>query len=176
CIWTDWIDVSYPNYSDKNGGDNETFDNILEKDPSWECARVENISCRAEKFPDTPIEDLGQKVECSVDKGLLCKNSDQLIGGIIPMPVCLNYEISVCCTPNTPECLSPITTTTSTAPPSTTTSRVSRPPTTTRPSSTTSSTLTTTTSVPVTSTRPTSTEGPSTTTSTTQETTTTHPV
>ncbi|NXO00098.1 MUC5A protein, partial [Rhinopomastus cyanomelas] len=173
CIWTDWIDVSYPNYSDKNGGDNETFDNILEKDPSWECARVENISCRAEKFPDTPIEDLGQKVECSVDKGLLCKNSDQLIGGIIPMPVCLNYEISVCCTPNTPECLSPVT---STAPPSTTTSRVSRPPTTTRPSSTTSSTLTTTTSVPVTSTRPTSTEGPSTTTSTTQETTTTHPV
>ncbi|NWW69496.1 MUC2 protein, partial [Ifrita kowaldi] len=118
CIWTDWIDVSYPDGSDRNGGDYETFENILKKDPSWVCAKVENISCRAEKFPDISIADLGQKVECDVNVGLICNNNDQKIGGIIPMPVCLNYEISVCCTPNRPECL-PSTTSASTPSPTT---------------------------------------------------------
>ncbi|NWX25070.1 MUC2 protein, partial [Aegotheles bennettii] len=104
CVWTDWIDVSYPNSSDRNSGDYETFENIQKKNSSWVCAKAENISCRATKFPDIPIANLGQKVECDVNTGLVCNNSDQVIGGIIPMPVCLNYEISVCCVPNIPEC------------------------------------------------------------------------
>ncbi|NXL12796.1 MUC2 protein, partial [Mesembrinibis cayennensis] len=124
-IWTDWIDVSYPNSSDKNSGDYETFENILMKNPLWVCAKAENISCRAEKFPDIPIADLGQKVECNVNTGLICNNSDQHIGGTIPMPSCLNYEISVCCIPNIPECLPTTTVSTTTAPPSSTTSTVS---------------------------------------------------
>ncbi|NXW60792.1 MUC2 protein, partial [Eurystomus gularis] len=161
CIWTDWIDVSYPNASDKNGGDYETFENIVNAIPSWECAKVENISCRASKFPNVPIEALGQKVECSVDKGLVCKNKDQVIGGIIPMPVCINYEISVCCVPNIPECVENVTTSTTPASPSPTTSAVSSPPGTTTtarptpsqpPTSTTSSVPGTTTSVSVPST------------------------
>ncbi|XP_066408627.1 mucin-2 [Molothrus aeneus] len=146
CIWTDWIDVTYPDGSDRNGGDYETFENIYKKYPSWECAKVENISCRAEKFPSYSIADLGQKVECNVNVGLICNNKDQQIGGIIPMPVCLNYEISVCCTPNKPECLpipSTASTTTSTASP--TTSSVSPPVSTTAPTSTTVETHTTTT-------------------------------
>ncbi|NXQ92706.1 MUC2 protein, partial [Nyctibius grandis] len=123
CIWTDWIDVSYPNSSDRNSGDYETFENIQKKNSSWVCAKAENISCRAEKFPDVPIADLGQIVECDVNTGLICNNSQQHIGGIIPMPVCLNYEISVCCVPNTPECITSTTTsTTTTTPPSSTTS------------------------------------------------------
>ncbi|NWQ86396.1 MUC2 protein, partial [Burhinus bistriatus] len=156
CEWTDWIDVSYPNSSDRNSGDYETFENILTNDPSWVCAKVENISCRAEKFPDIPIKDLGQKVECSVDTGLICNNRDQPIGGIIPMPVCLNYEISVCCTPNIPECITSTTTSTVSSPLVSTTSPISissGPPsstatTTMPPSSTTSSTLGTATTVP----------------------------
>ncbi|NXU21521.1 MUC2 protein, partial [Pardalotus punctatus] len=121
CIWTGWIDVSYPNSSDRNSGDYETFENIVKNNPSWVCEKVENISCRAAKFPTTPIADLGQKVECDVDVGLICNNKDQQIGGIIPMPVCLNYEINVCCTPNNPECLPTSTTmsTTTSIPPST---------------------------------------------------------
>ncbi|NXM37339.1 MUC2 protein, partial [Oxyruncus cristatus] len=107
CVWTDWIDVSYPDSSDRNSGDYETLENIQKNNSSWVCAKVENISCRAEKFPDIPIADLGQIVECNVNTGLICNNKDQQIGGIIPMPVCLNYEISVCCTPNRPECLPP---------------------------------------------------------------------
>ncbi|NXG26744.1 MUC2 protein, partial [Grallaria varia] len=115
CVWTDWIDVSYPDSSDRNGGDYETFDNIKKHNSSWDCVRAENISCRASKFPDIPIADLGQNVECNVNIGLTCNNSDQQIGGIIPMPVCLNYEISVCCTPNIPECV-PTTTQSTTTP------------------------------------------------------------
>ncbi|NXA98839.1 MUC2 protein, partial [Melanocharis versteri] len=158
CIWTPWIDVSYPDGSDRNSGDYETFENIFKNNPSWECAKVENISCRAQKFPSISIADLGQKVECNVNVGLICNNKDQQIGGIIPMPVCLNYEISVCCTPNRPECLpTPSTTSTTTSTPSSTTSSVSTPPTSTAsptptagvtPSSTTPTTITTTTTRP----------------------------
>ncbi|NXO76196.1 MUC2 protein, partial [Sitta europaea] len=167
CIWSGWIDVTYPDGSDRNGGDYETFENIWKKNPSWECAKVENISCRAEKFPTIPIADLGQKVECSVDVGLICNNRDQQIGGIIPMPVCLNYEINVCCIPNYPECLSPpstTSTTTSTAPSTTstttstassTTSSVSPPVSTSTPTPTTEETPITTT--PTTPTTPTTT-------------------
>ncbi|NXD59821.1 MUC5A protein, partial [Corvus moneduloides] len=179
CIWTDWIDVSYPDSSDRNSGDYETFENILKNDPSWVCAKAENISCRAEKFPNTSIADLGQKVECNVNVGLICNNKDQQIGGIIPMPVCLNYEISICCTPNKPECLpTPSTTSTSTSTPSSTTSAVSSTtisttaPTPTAeetPSSTTPTTPTTTTTTPM----PPSTTTP---TSSTPQTTTTVPV
>ncbi|NXB69187.1 MUC5A protein, partial [Struthidea cinerea] len=158
CIWTDWIDVSYPDASDRNSGDYETFENILKNDPSWVCAKAENISCRAEKFPNTPIADLGQKVECNVNVGLICNNKDQQIGGIIPMPVCLNYEISICCTPNRPECLpTPSTTSTSTSTPSPTTSSaisttVPTPTAEGTPSSTTPTTTTTTTMPPSTTT------------------------
>ncbi|NXU54486.1 MUC5B protein, partial [Turnix velox] len=120
CEWTDWIDVSYPNGSDRNSGDYETFENILIKNPNWVCAKVDNISCRAEKFPHIPIENLGQVVECSVDKGLICNNKDQPIGSVIPMPVCFNYEISVCCVP--PHCLPSSPTTTPTQTPTSTTS------------------------------------------------------
>ncbi|NXN09273.1 MUC2 protein, partial [Indicator maculatus] len=143
CVWTDWIDVSYPT-PDRDGGDYETFDKIEAEIPSWECAKVENISCRATKFPNTPIADLGQKVECSVEHGLICKNKDQTIGGMIPMPVCLNYAIRVCCTPDLPECIpgpssTPVTTTTTTTavPPPISTTTTTVPP----PSSTTTTTV-----------------------------------
>ncbi|NXL67108.1 MUC5A protein, partial [Chordeiles acutipennis] len=129
CIWTDWIDVSYPNSSDKNSGDYETFENIMKNNSLWVCAKAENISCRAEQFPNIPIEDLHQKVECNVDVGLTCNNSDQQPGGVIPMPICLNYQISVCCVPNIPECV----TSTTPAPPSSTTGTVPSPPVSTTP-------------------------------------------
>ncbi|NWU48417.1 MUC2 protein, partial [Dromas ardeola] len=129
CKWTGWMDVSYPNGSDRNSGDYETFENILKKDPSWVCAKVENISCRAERFPHVPIEDLGQKVECSVDRGLICNNSDQRPGGMIQMPVCLNYQINICCVPDLPWCFPSTTPSTTAAPPSSTMSTVSSLPT-----------------------------------------------
>ncbi|XP_071415412.1 mucin-2 [Pithys albifrons albifrons] len=144
CVWTDWIDVSYPNSSDRNSGDYETFDNIKKSNSSWVCAKAENISCRAKKFPDVPIANLGQVVECNVDTGLICNNKDQQIGGIIPMPICLNYEISVCCVPNIPECITTTTASTTTSLPSSTTGRVSRTTPTTVTPETPSETTTTT--------------------------------
>ncbi|NXY42895.1 MUC5A protein, partial [Ceuthmochares aereus] len=126
CVWTDWIDVSYPDSSDRNSGDYETFENIRKNDSSWVCVKAENISCRSVKFPDVPLTELGQKVECSVDKGLICNNWDQGPGDTMPMPVCHNYEISVCCIPDRPECR-PSTGLTSTS--GTTTVSTTTPPT-----------------------------------------------
>ncbi|NXC78681.1 MUC5A protein, partial [Anhinga anhinga] len=123
CKWTDWIDVTYPNSSDRNSGDYETFENIQKYNPSWVCAKAEDILCRAEKFPNKPIEELGQKVECNVSTGLICNNKDQQLGGGT-IPSCLNYEISVCCVPNKKEC----PTVTPTTPPVSTTTRVSSQP------------------------------------------------
>ncbi|XP_035395118.1 mucin-2 [Cygnus atratus] len=121
CTWTDWIDKSYPQYG-PNGGDDETFETIQINRPPWNCAKVENISCRAEKWPDIPISDLGQKVECNVNTGLLCKNEDQKPGGIIQMPVCINYQIKVCCATELPPwCTTTPTSTTTTTIHSTTT-------------------------------------------------------
>ncbi|NXU97649.1 MUC5A protein, partial [Cettia cetti] len=176
CIWSEWIDMTYPDGSDRNSGDYETFENIWKNNPSWECAKVENISCRAEKFPNTPIADLGQKVECSVDVGLICNNKDQQLGGMVPMPVCLNYEISVCCTPNKPECLpTPSTTSTTTSTASSTTSSVSPPVSTTTPTPTPTTGETPSTTTPTTTTTTTTTTVPpssTTTSSSTSETTT----
>ncbi|NXJ16962.1 MUC2 protein, partial [Odontophorus gujanensis] len=101
CIWTDWIDVSQPDISDVNSGDYETFDKI--NNSSWVCVKAENISCRAKDYPNVSLEELGQKVECNVNKGLICNNKDQENNNNISY--CHNYEISICCTPNKPECI-----------------------------------------------------------------------
>ncbi|NWQ81399.1 MUC5B protein, partial [Columbina picui] len=170
CEWTDWIDVSYPDGSDKDGGDDETFENIQKHNASWICVKAENISCRAERFPDVPIEDLGQIVTCDVSTGLICNNRDQTVGGPSVVPVCYNYQISVCCTPNRPECIPSTTASTTTAPPSSTTSTMSstpRPTTTPTPTSSKPPTSTSTTSIPPSSTSSsTPTPPPSSTTST----------
>ncbi|NXO31330.1 MUC2 protein, partial [Cisticola juncidis] len=177
CVWTDWIDMTYPDASDRNSGDYETFENIWKNNPSWECAKVENISCRAQKFPNTPIADLGQKVQCDVNVGLICNNKDQQLGGIIPMPVCLNYEISVCCTPNKPECLPPPSTTSTTSTTaSSTTSSVTPPISTTSPTPTEGETSSSTTPTPTTTTTTTTMPPSTTSSSSTSQTTTTPPV
>ncbi|EMP29363.1 Mucin-2 [Chelonia mydas] len=117
CSWTDWFDVSYPKYGPE-GGDYETYINITAWNASAICETPLNISCRAQKFPDISIEDLGQKVQCDVSTGLTCNNKDQIPGDMIPIPMCLNYEIRVyCCSPPYPIC----STTTQTTTPTTTT-------------------------------------------------------
>ncbi|NXE27561.1 MUC5B protein, partial [Ardeotis kori] len=153
CVWTDWIDVSYPDSSDRNSGDYETFENIQKHNSSWVCAKAENISCRATHFPQVPIGALGQKVQCDVSTGLICNNWEQHIGNVANIPVCLNYEISVCCVPNIPECIPSTTVSTTTTVPSSTISTVSTPPVSTTvpaptPSESPSSTATTTTMPP----------------------------
>ncbi|XP_062974476.1 mucin-2 [Elgaria multicarinata webbii] len=112
CYWSSWISVSKPNYNDKDGGDNETYVKIREEGIDI-CTQPLNISCRAKDFPHVPLEELGQELVCDVSTGLICKNKDQIQGGVATM--CLDYEISVeCCGP----CVS-TTTGTSTTPVST---------------------------------------------------------
>ncbi|XP_021257809.1 mucin-2 [Numida meleagris] len=101
CIWTDWIDMSQPDISDMNSGDYESITEI--NNNSWVCVKAENISCRAKDYPNISLEELGQKVECNVNTGLICNNKDQENNGNISY--CHNYEINVCCTPNKTECI-----------------------------------------------------------------------
>ncbi|KAG8438103.1 hypothetical protein GDO86_008695 [Hymenochirus boettgeri] len=89
CEWSRWFDVSYPEPGLENG-DFDTFQNIRAKGFPI-CAEPEEIECRAERFPDTPLKELEQNVKCSRSLGLVCYNKDQL------PPICYNYEIRVKC-------------------------------------------------------------------------------
>ncbi|XP_041075179.1 mucin-2-like [Polyodon spathula] len=119
CKWSEWKNVDYPEPG-PGKGDYETIKNLTASDPNI-CEKPDDIECRASKFKDYSLEDVGQKVECSPSVGFVCKNEDQ-----VP-PVCFDYEVRVkCCinsctstetsTPNT-ETTSPIiiTSTTSTS-------------------------------------------------------------
>uniref|UniRef100_A0A8C3TQ01 VWFD domain-containing protein n=1 Tax=Catharus ustulatus TaxID=91951 RepID=A0A8C3TQ01_CATUS len=89
CLWSEWYDGSLqtPGY---DGGDFETFDDLRAK--GYEvCKTPKAVECRAEKFPDIPLKDLGQKVECSTTQGLICYNKDQI------STMCNNYEIRILC-------------------------------------------------------------------------------
>ncbi|XP_073319919.1 mucin-5AC-like [Pagrus major] len=101
------------------GGDNETFANIREAGHKI-CDNPSQIQCRAEKFPNVTIDDVGQVVQCDLAKGLTCRNEDQ--SG--PLALCFNYQVRVLCCdfnacPTTPAPSTTITTTT----PSTTTTK-----------------------------------------------------
>uniref|UniRef100_A0A8B9FK24 VWFD domain-containing protein n=1 Tax=Amazona collaria TaxID=241587 RepID=A0A8B9FK24_9PSIT len=89
CDWSEWYDGSLqtPGY---DGGDFETFDDLRAK--GYEvCKTPRAVQCRAEKFPNIPLKDLGQKVECSTTAGLICYNKDQI------STMCENYEIRILC-------------------------------------------------------------------------------
>uniref|UniRef100_A0A667WQP7 VWFD domain-containing protein n=1 Tax=Myripristis murdjan TaxID=586833 RepID=A0A667WQP7_9TELE len=176
CQWSQWFDTSFPTLGTP-GGDSETYDKIRQAGYKI-CDNPSQIQCRAEKFPNVTIENVGQVVQCDLAKGLTCRNKDQTG----PLALCFNYQVRVLCcdynscTTNTCCKCIPHTTTTSppsttTTPPSTTTSVTTTPPETpTSPHSTT--TTTTTTTPPTTSTATTTTPSttptpPSTTTSVT---------
>ncbi|KAM9555940.1 mucin-5AC-like [Guaruba guarouba] len=89
CDWSEWYDGSLqtPGY---DGGDFETFDDLRAK--GYEvCKTPRAVQCRAKKFPNIPLKDLGQKVECSTTTGLICYNKDQI------STMCDNYEIRILC-------------------------------------------------------------------------------
>ncbi|XP_039584367.1 mucin-2 isoform X2 [Passer montanus] len=90
CDWTEWFDVSKP---EEGGGDYETYDEIR-KHGNKICTAPEKIECRAKDKPDVSLEELGQKVECNVKYGLICKNDEQ---DVTMWPLCYNYEIRVNC-------------------------------------------------------------------------------
>ncbi|XP_059007752.1 mucin-5AC [Mustela lutreola] len=90
CTWTHWIDSSYPEPG-INSGDFDTFPNLRAKGYKF-CAKPNNVECRAEFFPNVPLEELGQDLICDKNVGLLCLNKNQL------PPICYNYAIRIeCC-------------------------------------------------------------------------------
>ncbi|XP_075422975.1 mucin-5B-like [Ascaphus truei] len=144
CQWSRWFDVSYPK-AGMESGDFDTLENIKANGFSI-CNHPQDVECRAERFPDTPLAELEQNVHCNSSFGLICYNKEQL------PPICYNYEIRVqCCSFVT--CGTESTTATpANTPKSTTTSTIEN--TTEEPTTTTVSTSTplTTTTTPKTTT------------------------
>ncbi|XP_026945697.1 mucin-5B-like [Sagmatias obliquidens] len=89
CRWSDWYDSGRPEPG-MEGGDFETFENLRQRGYQF-CPAPAHVECRAQQFPDMPLEKLGQKVECGQARGLTCLNSDQ------NPPLCHNYELRVLC-------------------------------------------------------------------------------
>ncbi|TSM20286.1 Mucin-5AC [Bagarius yarrelli] len=134
CHWSVWYDITFPTPG-PSGGDSETYKDI--KAANYRiCDQPSQIECRAEKYPNKSISEVGQKVECNVNLGLICKNDEQ--SGSFPL--CLNYQIRVYCCDN--QCTSPTTpptTTTTTLPTTVTTTQPTTTPKTTSVSTTTGS-------------------------------------
>ncbi|XP_012893130.1 PREDICTED: mucin-5AC-like, partial [Dipodomys ordii] len=96
CEWTQWMDGSYPK-PDRNSGDFDTFENLRSQGFQF-CERPQQVDCRAQFFPNTPLAELGQDVTCSLEQGLICLNKNQL------PPICYNYEIRVKCCRTVDQC------------------------------------------------------------------------
>ncbi|KAG6931053.1 mucin 5B, oligomeric mucus/gel-forming, partial [Chelydra serpentina] len=105
CKWSEWHDVHFPSLDNK--GDSETYDDIRAAGKVI-CSKPENIKCRAEKFPEKSIDNIGQIVQCNVSFGLVCRNEDQ--EGVLQM--CYNYQIKVFCCDDFSHCPSTTTETT----------------------------------------------------------------
>ncbi|KAF6333485.1 hypothetical protein mRhiFer1_008228 [Rhinolophus ferrumequinum] len=89
CRWSAWYDSDHPEPG-MGSGDFETFVNLRQRGHQV-CLAPASVECRARQLPDTPLEQLGQKVECSLERGLTCLNSEQ------SPPICHNYELRVLC-------------------------------------------------------------------------------
>ncbi|XDA87960.1 hypothetical protein R6Z07M_017641 [Ovis aries] len=129
CFWSDWINNDHPR-DNSDGGDRETFDGI--------CRAPRDIECRAATEPFLSWETLGQKAQCNVSVGFICKNEDQF--GNEPFGLCYDYEIRVYCCQQMDKCptLSLTTTPPTTTPPTSTpqTTTPTATPTTTPPTTT----------------------------------------
>ncbi|KAM7226088.1 hypothetical protein CapIbe_022233 [Capra ibex] len=86
CFWSDWINNDHPS-DNSDGGDRETFDGV--------CRAPRDIECRAATEPFLSWETLGQKAQCNISVGFICKNEDQFGNELFGL--CYDYEIRVYC-------------------------------------------------------------------------------
>uniref|UniRef100_A0A8D2G410 Mucin 5AC, oligomeric mucus/gel-forming n=1 Tax=Theropithecus gelada TaxID=9565 RepID=A0A8D2G410_THEGE len=92
CLWSPWMDISHPGRG-VDSGDFDTLKN-LRAHGYLVCESPRSVECRAEDAPRVPLRALGQRVQCSPDMGLTCRNREQASG------LCYNYQIRVlCCMP-----------------------------------------------------------------------------
>ncbi|XP_024604815.1 mucin-5AC [Neophocaena asiaeorientalis asiaeorientalis] len=117
CTWTKWIDGSYPG-AGRNSGDFDSFQNLRSKGYKF-CANPKNVECRAEVFPNTSLQALGQNLICDKNVGLICWNRDQL------PPICYNYQIRILCCEVVDVCRTKATPPTTPGPTQTTTGETS---------------------------------------------------
>ncbi|XP_071974250.1 mucin-5AC-like isoform X2 [Engystomops pustulosus] len=106
CYWTEWIDINQPT-SGKNGGEKESYEiaKANEKEVCRHKKYIKGIQCRPSPNSQISVAVHPQKFNCSIEKGLLCKNQENT-------EPCSNYEMKLyCCDGSEPD--------TTTSPPST---------------------------------------------------------
>uniref|UniRef100_A0A2K6UAH8 Mucin 2, oligomeric mucus/gel-forming n=1 Tax=Saimiri boliviensis boliviensis TaxID=39432 RepID=A0A2K6UAH8_SAIBB len=116
CHWSDWINEDHPS-SGSDGGDRETIDGV--------CSAPQDIECRSVKEPHLSLEQLGQKVQCDLSVGFICKNEDQFGNGQFGLPPTPSPPSTTTTTTRSP----PTTTETTTTTPTTSTATVTPTPT-----------------------------------------------
>ncbi|XP_053305743.1 mucin-5AC-like [Spea bombifrons] len=87
CHWTGWFDENQPHLD--NEGDRESYE-IAEATGKSICRskrHVKNVQCRAQMYPETSFDELGQVIHCNQSVGLICRNEDNR-----HTLMCLNYE------------------------------------------------------------------------------------
>uniref|UniRef100_A0A8C9MLJ3 VWFD domain-containing protein n=1 Tax=Serinus canaria TaxID=9135 RepID=A0A8C9MLJ3_SERCA len=88
CVWSEWYDSTQPE-NKEDSGDYETFQNLKDKGYS----KPQDIQCRAKDYPDSIVKTMEQVFDCSLERGLVCRNKDQTL----KYPMCFDYEVSVLC-------------------------------------------------------------------------------
>ncbi|XP_040826753.1 mucin-5B [Ochotona curzoniae] len=106
CQWTEWFDVDFP-ASGVAGGDMETYENIRAAGGKM-CPAPKQIECRAENYPEVSIDQIGQVVTCSLEVGLVCRNTEQQGG----FAMCFNYNVRMLCCDDYSHCHPPSASTT----------------------------------------------------------------
>ncbi|KAF7666855.1 hypothetical protein LDENG_00091240 [Lucifuga dentata] len=94
CKWSPWYDSSFPTFGNL-GGDTETYDK-LRKAGYKICEKPSNLECRAEKFPNVTIDQVGQVVECGTPSHSTDKNvcGYCFYNGTAYLPGTIIYNIS----------------------------------------------------------------------------------
>ncbi|CAG5119587.1 unnamed protein product, partial [Candidula unifasciata] len=94
CSWTNWMSDHSPDAV----GDMETILQLRRHYSFCNTSDILAVRCRDSKTKRTP-EELGQlNVLCEINRGLVCINSNQLLGQ------CVDYEVSFLCDPYSPGC------------------------------------------------------------------------
>eukprot|EP00079_Xenopus_tropicalis_P024589 XP_012817351.1 PREDICTED: mucin-5B-like [Xenopus tropicalis] len=96
CYWSPWFNLNSPSPGISDGD----FENLKSiQSVAQICTNPDDIECRAVMFPNTSLNELGQKVICDVSDGLLCLNKNQT------PPMCYDYEIRFHCCDDYSKCI-----------------------------------------------------------------------
>nr|XP_021333305.1 mucin-5AC-like [Danio rerio] len=93
CHWSDWNDFGGLT-TGPDGGEIVPIERITEA--FYSCTTPKEVQCRAKRYPEVPVSQLGQVIKCNTIDGLVCLNRHQRL-----TQQCYDYEVRLfCCDEN----------------------------------------------------------------------------